>query len=455
MPKIVRKTSQSLKQIALVCILGSLSACVTQNFAEDKPVVDRDYNNTQVAVTRISLALSYLNKGHMTQAKSNLEKAKKLAPNMPEVYTAFAHYYEKVGEYDKAEASYNEALSLDENSADTLNNLGVFLCRQSRVDEAEQAFLKAIEVPTYVRVSESYENIALCYLKENNFDKAEYAIKRSIDHSPNSASSLMQMAQIKYAKADYEQSEVYLSRYEFATRRFTPQAIALAYKVNLKLGEIDVANSYATMLLEMFPQSTQAMQYLDNELEHIAADDLALEYRKYKLLQSGVEINQKPIIVKRKVVSKQIQPAVVVATPANNKSLNTATNVVNGSPTVATASNQLPASNVASKSITPANTAAPIIVSTTPKTTKANANNTKATTNSVVNSPVIANVPTTKPVANASAASIDGPVHIVVKGDNLYQVSLKYNIMISSIRRWNDLKQESIHVGQVLRLTKP
>lgn len=447
MPKIARKTSQSLKQIAFVCILGSLSACVTQNFAEDKPVVERDYSDNQVAVTRISLAISYLNKGHMAQAKSNLEKAKKLAPNMPEVYTAFAHYYEKVGEYEQAEASYKEALSLDENSADTLNNLGVFLCRQSRVDEAEQVFLKAIAVPTYVRVSESYENIALCHLKEHNFDKAEYAIKRSIDHSPNSASSLMQMAQIQYAKADYAQSDNYLGRFELATRRFTPQAIALAYKVNLKLGETDVANSYATMLLEMFPKSNQSIQYLDNELEHIAADDLALEYRKYKLLQSGVKINKKPIVVTRKVSHKQTEPKVVV-TAVDKNSLNLATNPANGGQTI-----------VVSKPVVQ-----PLSTAVT-KATTASANTKTASTNvsKVVHSPVVTNAPSStvnhapskKPVSNTHSPSIDGPVHIVVKGDNLYQISMKYNIMISSIRRWNDLKQESIHVGQVLRLTKP
>ena len=49
----------------------------------------------------------------------------------------------------------------------------------------------------------------------------------------------------------------------------------------------------------------------------------------------------------------------------------------------------------------------------------------------------------------------DELVHVVLQGDNLYQISLKYNILINSIRRWNNLKKENIHIGQVLRLTKP
>ncbi|MDG2393669.1 MAG: tetratricopeptide repeat protein, partial [Thalassotalea sp.] len=148
MPKLVKKPIEQLGKVALVILsLGSLSACVTQNFAEEKPVVERDYSDTQIARTRISLALGYLQMGNMTQAKYNLEKAKQFSPDLPDVYTAFAHYYETVGEFEQTEEAYLQALSLADDNADTLNNFGVFLCRQGRVDEAETHFMRAIEVP--------------------------------------------------------------------------------------------------------------------------------------------------------------------------------------------------------------------------------------------------------------------------------------------------------------------
>ncbi|WNC69356.1 type IV pilus biogenesis/stability protein PilW [Thalassotalea nanhaiensis] len=456
----MRKLVQNSGKIAFIFIaLTGLSACVTQNFAEDKPVVERDFNDDQIARTRISLALGYLRMGNTAQAKFNLEKAKQYSPNLVDVYTAFAHYYESVGEFEKTELSYLEALSIEDEDADTLNNFGVFLCRQNRVDEAEKYFLKAIEVPTYIRVSESYQNIALCHLKVEQFTKAEKALKRSIAHSPNSSASLMQMAQLQYAKGSYEKSANYLSRFELATRRFTPQAIALAFKIQKKLGNEEVSNNYATMLLKMFPDSSQAKEYLDNELVQIEADNLALKYRKYKLLNSGVKINKKPVVVLTKAVPnkiksdgfKQKQPTINFT---NEKLVDDATIAQQTGQSIAKNSqidSQMNAktghSQPASKPVNNAPKAAPVKQAPV-KTVAASA---KPKVSSPVNAPSAASVQT----KSIRVADLDNPVHTVQKGENLYQISVKYNITISTIRRWNDLKEETIQVGQVLRLTKP
>ena len=91
----------------------ALSGCVTQEFASDStPVVKNQANRDDMAATRISLGLGYLKMGNMAQAKQNLEKAKKFAPQMVQVYTAFAHYYETVGESELTIASYEKALSI-------------------------------------------------------------------------------------------------------------------------------------------------------------------------------------------------------------------------------------------------------------------------------------------------------------------------------------------------------
>ncbi|WNC71578.1 type IV pilus biogenesis/stability protein PilW [Thalassotalea psychrophila] len=455
----MRKLVQYTGKITFIFIaLAGLSACVTQNFSEDKPVVERDFSDDQIARTRISLALGYLRMGNTAQAKFNLEKAKQYSPNLVDVYTAFAHYYESVGEFEKTEDSYLQALSIEDGDADTLNNFGVFLCRQNRVDEAEKYFLKAIEVPTYIRVSESYENIALCHLKVEQYTKAEHALKRSIAHSPNSPSSLMQMAQLQYAKGSYEKSANYLSRFELATRRFTPQAIALAFKVQKKLGNEDVSNNYATMLLKMFPDSSQAKAYLDNELVQIEADDLALKYRKYKLINSGVKINKKPVVVLTKAKPNQIKSdgfkqKEPVINFSNEKLVDDATIAQQTGQSIAKNSQidtqmkpKTGHSQPASKQVN--NTPKTVPVKSMPVKTVVASAKPKVNTATKAQTPA----PAQKSI---SIADLDNPVHTVQKGENLYQISVKYNITISTIRRWNDLTKESINVGQVLRLTKP
>jgi len=276
--------------ILALALSFALSACVTQNFENgETPVVQNQANRDDMAATRISLGLGYLKMGNMPQAKQNLEKAKNFSPNMVQVYTAFAHYYETVGEDQLTIESYEKALSLKSEDADTLNNYGVYLCRQDQLEAAEKQFLKAIAVPSYLLVSKSYENLASCFLQKNNFDKAEVYLHKAIMHSPNSASVLFQMVRLQYAMGEYQLAKNFEQRFEKVTRRFTPQSLALAFKVYIKLGQHRTAKNYGTMLVKMYPQSWEAQQYLLNELELIDADNLA---KRYQLTQVKKQDNK-------------------------------------------------------------------------------------------------------------------------------------------------------------------
>ena len=240
--------------LILALSLFALSACVTQQYVDenDSPIVQNDATKNEIAMTRITLGIGYLNMGNTKQAKFNLEKAKRFAPNLVQVYTAFAHYYDTVGEPEQAIESYEKALSIKSDDADTLNNYGVFLCRQNQLEKAELQILKAIAVPSYILVSESYENLALCHLKSEHFTKAEEYLDKSITHSPSRASSLLQMSKLQYIKADYIKSKTFVKRYEKTTRRFNADSLAFSFKLYEKLRDIKTAKNYAAMLLKMF-----------------------------------------------------------------------------------------------------------------------------------------------------------------------------------------------------------
>ena len=259
--------------------LSLLSGCVTQSYENNEPIVKTQANRDEMAATRVSLGLGYLKMGDMSQAKLNLEKAKRFSPNLVQVHAAFAHYYETVGEETLAVDSFEQALAIKADSADTLNNYGVFLCRQGKVEAAEAQFLKAIAVPSYLLVSQSYENLASCYLQNDNFEKAEMYLDKAISHSPNRTATLLQMVRLQYAMGDYKEGKRYLQRFERNTQRFTADSLALAYKLYWKLGQRRTASNYANMLVKMYPQSWEGKQYLLNELEFIEADNLARKYQ--------------------------------------------------------------------------------------------------------------------------------------------------------------------------------
>lgn len=508
-----------------ISFLATLPACVTQDFENgETPVVKNQANRDDMAATRISLGLGYLKMGNMPQAKQNLEKAKLFAPEMVQVYTAFAHYYETVSEPELTVNSYEKALSLKSDDADTLNNYGVYLCRQGQAEAAEKQFLKAIAVPSYILVAKSYENLSSCFLQKDNFVKAEAYLKKAIAHSPSSASTLFQMVRLQYAMADYKQAKFFEQRFEKVTRRFTPQSLALAFKVYTKLSQQRTAKNYGTMLVKMYPQSWEAQQYLLNELEQIEPDNLA---KRYQLTQVSTKTRQS----KKRIV--KLSPK--KNAPKNNAHIASVPKVT--TPVVKTApkldnpakKSVLVAEQTAHKTLSPKiaslSAASPdginaALISTVvePETSAVISTNIEQVNNKAENKPSIKpdkltlqdNKPVAmseplakqatavkteevavskdkvamadtkvfyvaekpKPIVEEAAQETNeikvvGKVelkpakkfpkfHVVEAGDTLYNISVKYNIKINALRKWNKMsKNKRLYIKDIVFLENP
>jgi type IV pilus assembly protein PilF len=348
---------KSFKSIIFVAALMQLSSCVTQDFENNQPVIKNTTSNKELAMTRVALGLGYLDMGNNSQAKFNLEKAKKFAPELVEVYSAFAHFYEKVGEDELTVEAYETALKINPTHANTLNNYGVYLCRKFEFEAAEVQFLRAIAVPTYLLVSESYENLAQCQLDNDDFDKSEYYLSKSIKHSPNRKTALLAMVRLQYAMGNYREASRYESKFEKSTRRFSAESLALAMKIYQKMGNRKTSDSYGDMLVKTYPQSWEAKQYKLNGLEHIEADGLAERYaaknaalnkssnKKRTVVWSP---NNKPQPKKSEIIKTPehksvpvVAPTAIAANSVDTASVTSSTGVI-GSATATTAQSIVP-----------------------------------------------------------------------------------------------------------------
>jgi len=439
----------------------ALSGCVTQKFESgEKPVVQNQVNRDEMAATRISLGIGYLNMGNMPQAKQNLEKAKTFSPKMVQVHTAFAHYYETVGENSLAVESFEKALSLKSDDADTLNNYGVFLCRQGDYEAAEKQILKAIVVPSYILVSKSYQNLASCFLQNDKFDKAEMYLNKAILHSPNNGSTLFKMVRLQYAKGDYQQAKNFQQRFEKVTRRFPAESLALAYKVYLKLGQRRTAKSYGAMLVKMYPQSWEAQQYLLNKLEVIEADDLA---KRYQLTQEPND-SQK---LKKRVVKLSPKASLLTEEAPKLKAttvtaIKTAPNVVNS--TVSSVSlvsvnktNTTNTTNVDKKPTILLSAPKPDQTTNIPIADREAFPLAKKATIIIEDMALIDDKVKVDPLKNSTTKETVLPlIHTVIEGDTLFSISLQYNIKTKALRRWNDLSSDgNIRLDDKLYLSDP
>lgn len=263
-----------------------LSGCVSEStyVGSDRPVQQRQVNNTEAARTRMSLGLNYLQRGENAQAIYNLERARVMAPQLPEVYNALAYYYQSVGENQQAEAAYQQALAREDNNADTYNNYGAFLCQIEKYDEAERLLLAAIRRPGYMRVSESYENLAMCQLVQNNFGRAHHYFEASVLHSSNRISSLLNLSALEYAMGNHQTARAHLTRIQ-RLGHVSANTSLLSYLIAAKELNQEIMESSRELLLQVYPDSEPARLMLQRKLDQTEYEQLRERYKKHLIAQ--------------------------------------------------------------------------------------------------------------------------------------------------------------------------
>ncbi len=302
----------------------ALTGCVSEKsyVGTDKPVTQRNFDNIEAARTRISLGLNYLRRGDTSQAKYNLERARSFAPNSAEVHSALAYYYQSVGENKQAEEYFRIAISKDVNYADAYNNYGAFLCQLQRYDEAEQLLLKAISRPGYIRVAESYENLALCQLQQNNFTKASGYLEQSISHNTTRITSLTMAAGLAYAMGDNRQAKARLDRVQ-RLGRVSARTVLLSYLIAEKNGDRETQRNAEQLLLTLYTDTPETRLLLQGKTQDSEFELLRERYKDSLManivVPDSTALNQpvpaKPVanpklkVVKRKTAEGEVDTA--------------------------------------------------------------------------------------------------------------------------------------------------
>ncbi|MDX1676204.1 type IV pilus biogenesis/stability protein PilW [Arsukibacterium sp.] len=313
-----------------LCVSLTLTACVSESsyVGSDRQVGERSLDNSEAARTRISLGLNYLRRGDTTQAKYNLERAKAFAPDLPEVYNALAFYYQSVGEHAQAEEAYRQALNKDSDNADAYNNYGAFLCQIEKYDEAEQLLLKAISRPGYIRVAESYENLALCQLDQQGFSKAKTFLESSVSHNGTRISSLINLAAVNYAMGDNVGAKTALQRIQ-RLGRVSARSTLLNYLVAEKQGDVSTMKHAEQLLLTLYIDTPEARLLLQQRTLESEFEQLREQYKLSLManivlpdstltdvVATGPVANPRLKVVRRKTPEQAADDTPVIAQPS-------------------------------------------------------------------------------------------------------------------------------------------
>ncbi|EJI85023.1 lytic cell-wall binding lipoprotein [Alishewanella aestuarii B11] len=491
---------QKLPVVTALTALFILSGCVSENtiVANDRQVTQRNVDNTEAAKTRISLGLNYLRRGDSTQALFNLERARAMAPNLPEVYNALAFYYQTVGEHAQAENAYKQAIARDANNADAYNNYGAFLCQIGKYDEAERLLLAAIAKPGYIRVAESYENLALCQLEQDRFERAKGYLASSLSHNGTRISALINSASVHYAMGSLAEAKTDLQRIQ-RLGRVSARSTLLNYLVSEKQGDLSTMKHAEQLLLTLYIDTNEARLLLQQRLLESEFEQLRERYKQHLLADfmpqnsaTAARNTTQPVANPQLRIRRKIaEPEAVVTTAATTPPPATPAAVSTPRPTHSTSAiagslqNQqhqqsqqvqalAPSTNLpAERQLTPAATtephrsaAEPVVAATTtepqtnaaePVVTAVNAAETTTANQTASDSRELpARMPASRQLSYADTsaeAAQQVPVHLVTAGESLHSISLQYNILLPRLLEWNHLTEQSrLRVGQNIYL---
>jgi type IV pilus assembly protein PilF len=405
--------------------IALLFGCVTEQSYVDSNQQVRilSFDQEDAAKSRLLLGLGYLHNNNYPQAKFNLDKALEYAPKRADVHYSLAYYYQAVGESKQAEESYKISLDIEPDNPDTLNNYGVFLCDLGNYEEALIQFKLAITIPSYTQVAQSYENMALCVLKANDFTNAINYLNTSYQHNPKRPETLLNLISLHYAKGDTPLAFELYKRYLFNFEE-TASILLLGFLLETSAGRHEVAKQYLMRLSSMFPLSRENLllnanllhesifeqrkqQFLNNQNSDIQSVNYN-KYEKFRIIESTQKSVLNPVVfggvnVTEKIPTLTINPNSVHSVVGIGKNLS------------------LPEEIIISEN----------------------------SDNSGIE--IIERVP----LLDINVDNVEIPRYTVQYGENLYRVSIKFNIQISTLMKWNKLKNQQINAGDQLYVKDP
>lgn len=220
----------------------------TRSGAKSSPKAPRN----DAAELQIKLGRGYMEKGEFETAHEKLENAIRLDPRSVDAQTLMAVLYERINRPQLSEKFYQRAVELDPEDGSTNNNFGAYLCRLGRFDEADGYFLKALNDPFYKTPSAALSNAGVCAARAGQAEKSEGYFRKALDHNPNDAAALFELALVHFRKNDFLRARAFMQRFE-ALGALDASALDLAAQIEERLGDTSAAAKYRERLKNQFP----------------------------------------------------------------------------------------------------------------------------------------------------------------------------------------------------------
>jgi type IV pilus assembly protein PilF len=239
--------------ISAALLAGVLAGCANQQ------AVQRRHD---AAVYNTELGIAFMRRGQLAIAQTTLDRALKENPDDPDVHSARALLFDRLGDSKQADREFRAALRLAPKNPDLQNNYAVYLCSHGRVDEGVATFISAARNPLYLTPEIAYDNAGVCLRVAQRDVAAAQMFRDALAIRPNFAQALWQLADLDFSQGRLAQARQEIDAF-LASNQETPDLLLLAVKVTRAQKDPLDAELYARRLQLDFPDSAQARALAD------------------------------------------------------------------------------------------------------------------------------------------------------------------------------------------------
>ena len=249
--------------LAAVGMVGSTVSKTLENAASaddppPTPPINREHQLEQIAAANVNLGIAYMQQGKYQLALDKLNRAKLAKNDYAPAYNALGLLHQRLSNRELAERNFKQAIKLNPEDSRALNNYGLFLCQENRIEEANSVFLQAAENPFNNKPEIAITNAGTCAYSNGQFDEAKTYFRKALEKNPKVSPALIQLAELSYDQNDYVDARQYLQRYEDISNH-SAKSLWLAIRIeNEPGGDKDKLSSYALLLRNKFPESEEA-----------------------------------------------------------------------------------------------------------------------------------------------------------------------------------------------------
>jgi len=249
---------QLRSMILAACSLFLLTACVTE---VTNPVFNVDTSDEEALENYLQLAVGYLEENDLESAKRHLRNAAAIDANNSEMFGTWGLIYAREGETDLADDNFRRALRVDRSNSRVRNNYAAFLFAQARFDDAYEQLEEVVSDTDYQQRPQAFENMGIAALRLNRMDDAETAFTRALQLNPNQLRSALELTAINLNRGDVLQARAfwrnYLTLIQFYRVGHNPRSLLIGARLEQELENEANARQYGELLRTNFPESNE------------------------------------------------------------------------------------------------------------------------------------------------------------------------------------------------------